>query len=232
MAFVFAPPAPVALPVAHSPDQFAVRRVYCVGRNYAAHAREMGTDPDRELPFFFCKPADAVIPVADGQTLALPYPARTDDFHYEAELVVAIGQGGSNIPLARALDHAWAYAVGLDMTRRDRQMELRKAGRPWEVGKSFDASAPIGPLHRASEIGHPTQAGIWLTVNGQDRQRSDIAHLIWSVAETIADLSTYFRLEAGDLIYTGTPEGVGAVARGDRIAVGIDGLGELHAHVV
>ncbi|CAM3609315.1 fumarylacetoacetate hydrolase family protein [Paracidovorax anthurii] len=231
MAFVFPAPAPVAVPVAGTGDHFAVRRVYCVGRNYAAHAREMGFDPDREPPFFFCKPADAVVPVAPGETLRLAYPPRTGNYHYEAELVVAIGRGGSDIPVATALDHAWGYAVGLDMTRRDRQMEMREMGRPWEIGKAFDQSAPIGPIHRASDVGHFAQAGIWLTVNGADRQRSDVSHLIWSVAETIADLSTYFRLEPGDLVYTGTPEGVGAVARGDRLAVGVDRLGELRAEI-
>ncbi|MDQ7972393.1 MAG: fumarylacetoacetate hydrolase family protein [Rhodocyclaceae bacterium] len=232
MALVFPAPAPVTLPVAGSDDRFAVRRVYCVGRNYAAHAREMGFDPDREPPFFFCKPADAVVPVAQGQTLELPYPAQTANFHYEAELVVAIGQAGSDIPVERALDHAWGYAVGLDMTRRDLQMKMREMGRPWEIGKAFDASAPTGPLHRASEVGHFTDAAIWLTVNGGDRQRSNVSHLIWSVAETIADLSRYFRLEPGDLIFTGTPEGVGAVKAGDLMKVGIDRLGELAVRVV
>ncbi|MDM0005446.1 fumarylacetoacetate hydrolase family protein [Variovorax sp. J22G73] len=231
MAFVFNPAPTVAIPVAGSDEQFAVRRVYCVGRNYAAHAREMGFDPDREPPFFFCKPADAVIPVADGQTLELPYPAKTANYHYEAELVVAIGLGGSDIPREKALEHAWGYAVGLDMTRRDLQMKMREMGRPWEIGKAFDASAPIAPLHKAATVGHFDNAAIWLTVNGADRQRSDVSHLIWSVAETIADLSTYFRLEPGDLIYTGTPEGVGAVVRGDLMKVGIDRLGELSVRV-
>ncbi len=232
MALVFPAPAPVTLPVAGSDDRFAVRRVYCVGRNYAAHAREMGFDPDREPPFFFCKPADAVVPVAQGQTLELPYPAQTANYHYEAELVVAIGKAGSDIPVERALDHAWGYAVGLDMTRRDLQMKMREMRRPWEIGKAFDASAPTGPLHLASKVGHFTDAGIWLTVNGADRQRSNVSHLIWSVAETIADLSRYFRLEPGDLIFTGTPEGVGAVKAGDLMKVGIDRLGELAVRVV
>ena len=232
MALVFPAPAPVTLPVAGSGDRFAVRRVYCVGRNYAAHAREMGFDPDREPPFFFCKPADAVVPVPEGQTLELPYPAQTANYHYEAELVVAIGQAGSDIPADQALGHAWGYAVGLDMTRRDLQMKMREMGRPWEIGKAFDASAPTGPLHKASEVGHFTDAAIWLTVNGADRQRSNVSHLIWSVAETIADLSRYFRLEPGDLIFTGTPEGVGAVKAGDLMKVGVDRLGELSVRVV
>jgi fumarylpyruvate hydrolase len=232
MAFVFTPEAPVAVPVAGSDDHFAVRRVYCVGRNYAAHAREMGFDPDREPPFFFCKPADAVVPVADGQTLELAYPSQTQNYHYEAELVAVIGKGGSDIALDDALDHVWGYAVGLDMTRRDLQMKMREMGRPWEIGKAFDRSAPIGPIHRASEVGHFVQGGVWLNVNGETKQKSDVSHLIWSVAETVADLSKFFRLEPGDVIYTGTPEGVGAVKRGDLMTVGVERLGELNVRVV
>ncbi|WBX87908.1 fumarylacetoacetate hydrolase family protein [Achromobacter mucicolens] len=227
MSFVFAPAAPVAVPIAGSQDSFPVRRVYCVGRNYAAHAREMGFDPDREPPFFFCKPADAVVPVAEGSTLSLPYPPETSNLHYEIELVAAIGKGGANISVDEALQHVWGYAVGLDMTRRDLQMKMREAGRPWELGKAFDQSAPIGPLHPAQSVKGIEQAGIWLQVNGADRQRSDIGKLIWSIAETIAYLSKYFRLEAGDLIYTGTPEGVGPVVRGDKMVGGVDGLGTL-----
>ncbi|NSX16424.1 MULTISPECIES: fumarylacetoacetate hydrolase family protein [Cupriavidus] len=232
MSYVFTPPATVAIPVAGSDDQFAVRRVYCVGRNYAAHAREMGFDPEREPPFFFCKPADAIVPVQAGTTLELPYPAQTQNYHYEAELVAVIGKGGSDIAVEQALEHVWGYAVGLDMTRRDLQMKMREMGRPWEIGKAFDASAPVGPIHRASEIGHPQQAGIWLTVNGATRQRSDVSHLIWSVAETVAYLSQFFRLEPGDVIFTGTPEGVGPVKAGDTMATGVDGLGELTVRVV
>jgi len=232
MPFVFAPAAPVAVPVAGGQDAFPVRRVYCVGRNYAAHAREMGFDPDREPPFFFCKPADAVVPVADGQTLELPYPPETANLHYEIELVAAIGQGGANIAADDALQHVWGYAVGLDMTRRDLQMKMREAGRPWELGKAFDQSAPIGPLHPAASVAGIEQAGIWLQVNGADKQRSDIGKLIWSVAETIAYLSRYFRLEPGDLIYTGTPEGVGPVVRGDKMLGGVDGLGTLSVRMV
>ncbi|MDK3023200.1 fumarylacetoacetate hydrolase family protein [Cupriavidus taiwanensis] len=232
MSYVFTPPATVAIPVAGSDDQFAVRRVYCVGRNYAAHAREMGFDPEREPPFFFCKPADAIVPVQAGTTLELPYPAQTQNYHYEAELVAVIGKGGSDIAVEQALEHVWGYAVGLDMTRRDLQMKMREMGRPWEIGKAFDASAPVGPIHRASEIGHPQQAGIWLTVNGATRQRSDVSHLIWSVAETVAYLSQFFRLEPGDVIFTGTPEGVGPVKAGDTMVTGVDGLGELTVRVV
>ncbi|CAB3706413.1 5-carboxymethyl-2-hydroxymuconate isomerase [Achromobacter marplatensis] len=232
MPFVFAPAAPVAVPIAGSQDAFPVRRVYCVGRNYAAHAREMGFDPDREPPFFFCKPADAVVPVADGQTLDLPYPPETANLHYEIELVAAIGKGGANITVDNALQHVWGYAVGLDMTRRDLQMKMREAGRPWELGKAFDQSAPIGPLHPAASVDGIGQAAIWLQVNGADKQRSDIGKLIWSVAETIAYLSKYFRLEAGDLIYTGTPEGVGPVVRGDTMVGGVNGLGTLSVRMV
>lgn len=232
MPFVFAPAAPAAVPVVGTQDTFPVRRVYCVGRNYAAHAREMGFDPDREPPFFFCKPADAVVPVAEGSTLALPYPPETSNLHYEIELVAAIGKAGSNIAVEDALQHVWGYAVGLDMTRRDLQMKLREAGRPWELGKAFDQSAPIGPLHPANAVRDIDQAAIWLQVNGADKQRSDTGQLIWSVAETIAYLSRYFRLEAGDLIYTGTPEGVGPVVRGDTMKGGVDGLGTLSVQMV
>jgi fumarylpyruvate hydrolase len=232
MPYVFAPPAVVAVPVAGSGDSFPVRRVYCVGRNYAAHAREMGFDPDREPPFFFCKPADAVMPVAEGETLNLPYPTETSNYHYEIELVAAIGKAGVGIAVEDALNYVYGYAVGLDMTRRDLQMKMREAGRPWELGKAFDDSAPIGPMYPAAVKGHFEKADIWLKVNGQDKQRSDTSKLIWSVAETISYLSRYFRLEPGDLIYTGTPEGVGPVVKGDLMEGGVEGLGMLHARVI
>lgn len=232
MTYVIQPPAQASLPVAGSDQQFPVRRVYCVGRNYAAHAREMGFDPDREPPFFFCKPADAVVPVAKGQVLELDYPVETSNYHYEIELVVAIGKGGRDITQEQASEHVWGYAVGLDMTRRDRQMQMREMGRPWELGKAFDRSAPIGPLHPASQVGHPQHAGIWLQVNGTDKQRSDIDKLIWSVPETIAYLSRFFELQPGDLIMTGTPEGVGPVVKGDLMVGGVDGLGEIQARVI
>ncbi|WJD60069.1 fumarylacetoacetate hydrolase family protein [Pseudomonas kurunegalensis] len=232
MTYLFEPAATPSLPIAGSDQRFPVRRVYCVGRNYAAHAREMGFDPDREPPFFFCKPADAVVPVAEGQTLELPYPAETSNYHYEIELVAAIGKGGRDIPLEQANQHVFGYAVGLDMTRRDLQMKMREMGRPWEIGKAFDASAPIAPLHPASQVGHPAQAGIWLQVEGADRQRSDIDKLIWSVPETIAYLSRFFELQPGDLIMTGTPEGVGPVVAGELMVGGVDGLGELHVRVI
>ncbi|WP_244832141.1 fumarylacetoacetate hydrolase family protein [Caballeronia sp. TF1N1] len=231
MNFVFSPEAPVAIPVVGSDASFAVRRVYCVGRNYAAHAREMGFDPDREPPFFFCKPADAIVPVGYDETLELPYPAQTTNYHYEAELVAVIGKGGEDIALADALNHVYGYAVGLDMTRRDLQMKMREMGRPWEIGKAFDKSAPMGPIHPVDASGHFEKAGIWLTVNEESKQKSDVSHLIWSVAETVADLSKYFRLEPGDVIFTGTPEGVGPVVSGDVMKVGIDRLGELTVRV-
>lgn len=232
MAFIFTPEAPIAASVAGSEDSIAVRRVYCVGRNYAAHAREMGFNPDREPPFFFLKPDNAVVPVAYGETLALEYPSETSNYHYEAELVAVIGKSGANIPVEQALDHVWGYAVGLDMTRRDLQIQMREMGRPWEIGKSFDRSAPLGPIHPAASVGHFDTGEIWLTVNGATKQKSNITHLIWSVAETVAYLSRLFRLEPGDLIFTGTPEGVGAVVAGDTMKVGIERLGELTVSVV
>ena len=232
MSYVFEPQAPVTLAVAGSEQKFPVRRVYCVGRNYAAHALEMGFDPDREPPFFFCKPADAVVAVAYEQVLELPYPAETSNYHYEIELVVAIGKAGRNIALEQANDCVFGYAVGLDMTRRDLQMKMREMGRPWEIGKAFDASAPIGPLHPASQIGHPSKAGLWLQVDGTDKQRSDIDKLIWSVPETISYLSRFFELQPGDLIMTGTPEGVGPVVAGERMTGGVEGLGEIQVSVV
>ncbi|MNU91367.1 Fumarylpyruvate hydrolase [compost metagenome] len=208
-----------------------MRRVYCVGRNYAAHAREMGFDPDREPPFFFCKPADAVVPVAQGSTLSLPYPPETSNLHYEIELVAAIGKGGANIPVEDALQHVWGYAVGLDMTRRDLQMKMREAGRPWEIGKAFDFSAPIAPLRTLADVGEINAGAITLEVDGQVRQNSDITHLIWSVNEVIANLSTLFALQPGDLIFTGTPEGVGAVKPGQTIKVSIERLPSLTVRI-
>ena len=232
MSYVFPPEAPIGLPIVGRSDLFPVRRIYCVGRNYAAHAREMGFDPDREPPFFFCKPDNAVVPVAYDKTLELAYPGETTNYHYEAELVAAIGKGGGNIPLEQALDHVWGYAVGLDMTRRDLQVKMREMGRPWEIGKAFDESAPLGPIHPVTGVGPFEKGGLWLTVNGEIRQKSDLSHLIWSVAETVAYLSRYFKLEPGDLIFTGTPEGVGPVEVGDLMKVGIERLGELSVKVV
>ncbi|WP_312760397.1 fumarylacetoacetate hydrolase family protein [Pulveribacter sp.] len=225
------PPAPLAtVPVAGSDEQFPVRRIYCVGRNYAEHAREMGFT-GREAPFFFMKPADAVLPVRQGQEGRLPYPPRTADLHHEIELVVAIGRGGANIAAQDALQHVWGYAVGLDMTRRDLQADMKKQGRPWCIAKGFDASAPIGPITPAAKAGNVQDAAIWLQVNGQPRQTSRTSQLIWSIAETIEHLSAAWTLQPGDLIFTGTPEGVGAVARGDVLEGGIDGLGTLRVAV-
>jgi fumarylpyruvate hydrolase len=222
------------LPVAGTNALFPVRRVYCVGRNYAAHAREMGYDPDREPPFFFCKPNDAqaVIAVPPGQTVELPYPSQTANLHYECELVVAIGKGGSDIAVADAASHIFGYAVGLDMTRRDLQFKMRDAGRPWEIGKAFDYSAPIGLIQPAAQAGAIDQAAITLAVDGVTRQSATIAHLIWSVSETIANLSTLFRLEPGDLIFSGTPEGVGAVVRGQTLSGKVDGLAGISIKLV
>ena len=219
MEYVFPPPAPAAIDVVDTDHRYPVHRIYCVGRNYAAHAREMGSDPDREPPFFFCKPADAI--VANHSTI--PYPSRTSNLHHEVELVVAIGQGGKNILPADALDHIYGYAVGLDLTRRDLQNDLKSKGHPWETGKAFDRSAPIGAITPAES--KPIDKGrIWLSVNDQLRQDADVADLIWSVPEIISELSALFELRPGDLIFTGTPSGVAAVKSGDRIEAGIDGL--------
>jgi fumarylpyruvate hydrolase len=231
MAYVFDPAPQVSVPVAGSAARFPVRRIYCVGRNYAAHAREMGFS-DREPPFFFCKPTDTIVNVAPGTTATVPYPMVSKDYQHEIELVVAIGTGGKNIPVDKATAHVFGYAVGLDMTRRDLQIASRDKGRPWETGKAFDHSAPIGVIHPASSIGHPDKAAIFVAVDGADRQRSNISHLTWSVPEVIANLSTLFELQPGDLIYTGTPEGVGKVERGQTMVGGIDGLGTISVKVV
>lgn len=230
--YAFPPEPQVTVPVAGRDALFPVRRLYCVGRNYAAHAREMGFDPDREPPFFFCKPDNSIAVAPPGQTVEFPYPPQSGNVHHEIELVVAIGRGGRDIPVEQALDHVFGYAVGLDMTRRDLQFKMRDKGRPWELGKAFDHSAPIGLIHAAEDIGHPASGAIWLQVDGADRQRSDIDALIWSVPEVIANLSTYFALQPGDLVYTGTPEGVGPVVRGQVMHGGIDGLGEIRVRVV
>ena len=200
-----------------------MRRVFCVGRNYAAHAREMGTDPDREPPFFFTKPAHAIVP----NNATVPYPPRTANLQHEIELVVAIHQGGRNIPVEKALDYVYGYAVGNDLTRRDLQFEARDKGRPWDTGKAFDRSAPITAIVPAAVSGHLRQGRIWLKVNGETRQEADIADLIWSVPEVVAELSTLFELAPGDLIYTGTPAGVSAIKAGDRLEGGVEGLDDL-----
>ncbi|MEO3433825.1 fumarylacetoacetate hydrolase family protein [Inquilinus sp. CAU 1745] len=223
MGYVIPLCEPTTLPVVGSGDGFPVRRIFCVGRNYAAHAREMGHDPDREPPFFFTKPANAVVP--SGATI--PYPVRTSDLHYEIELVVALSKGGVDIGEANALDHVYGYGVGIDLTRRDLQGEAKKMGRPWDMGKGFDNSAPMTALTPASAIGHPAKGEIWLKVNGETRQKGDLAQQIWNVQETISYLSGLVTLYPGDLIMTGTPEGVGPVVAGDRLVGGIDGLSEL-----
>jgi fumarylpyruvate hydrolase len=222
---LFSVPVPTVDVIGGTP--FPVRRIFCVGRNYRAHAIEMGKDPDREFPFFFTKPADAIVP--NDATIA--YPPRTQNFHYEAELVVAIGKGGSDIALDDAVSHIFGYATGLDMTRRDLQLQARDAGRPWDMGKGFDQSAPISAIMPIAETGPITSGKIDLTVNGAVRQSSDISLLIWSVDEIIADLSTYVALAPGDLIYTGTPEGVGTVVPGDHMLVCIDGLPDLSIRI-
>ncbi len=216
MSFVFAPPAPPSVPIKGSDARFPVHRIYCVGRNYAAHARELGND-DREPPFFFSKPADAI--VANHATL--PFPTRTENLHYEIELVVAIGTGGSHIALDAALSHVFGYAVGNDLTRRDLQFAARDKGRPWDVAKGFDRAAPTTAITPVSECGHLKQGTIWLKLNDELRQQGDLAEMIWSVPEIIAELSTLFELRPGDLIFTGTPAGVGAVQPGDRLEGGV-----------
>jgi fumarylpyruvate hydrolase len=223
MALVFPPQDTPTVAVADSDDRIPVRRIFCIGRNYAAHAREMGRDPDREPPFFFLKPADAV--VEDGATI--PYPPQTENLHYEAELVAVIGKGGVNIAEADALDHVWGYGVGNDLTRRDLQLVAREQGRPWDLGKGFDRSAPIAPIHPVSKVGHPSKGSIKLTVNGEVKQDADLSELIWSIPEMISILSHSMELKAGDLIMTGTPAGVGPLVPGDVCVVTIEGVGEL-----
>lgn len=227
-SYVIDPPAIPALPVRGTSDLFPVHRIYCVGRNYAEHAREMGHDPDREPPFFFMKSPDTLLPNGGD----FPYPARTRDVHHEIELVVALAKGGTDIPVERALDHVYGYAVGLDMTRRDLQGEAKKLGRPWEVGKSFEFSAPCSEVVPARVIGHPTQGAVWLDINGERRQRGDLDQLIWKIPEMIAQLSTLFTLAPGDLIFSGTPAGVGPVQRGDLLEGGVEGVGEIRVRVV
>lgn len=224
----FSPGPYASVEVLGTLERFPVHRIYCVGRNYAAHAREMGMDPNRDLPFFFTKPADAVVP----NGASVPYPPKTANFHHEIELVVAIGKAGENIPVEQALDHIFGYAVGNDLTRRDLQLEAREKGRPWDTGKAFDKSAPISAIRRVSEIGHPETGRIWISVNDTIKQDADISHLIWNVAETVSILSGLFKLQPGDLIFTGTPAGVGPVQSGDVMTGGIDGVGELSTRIL
>jgi 2-keto-4-pentenoate hydratase/2-oxohepta-3-ene-1,7-dioic acid hydratase in catechol pathway len=215
------------VPVQGSAELFPVRRIYCIGRNYAAHAREMGSDPTREPPFFFQKPTDAIQYVPAGTVADHPYPSLTKNYHYEAELVAVLGAGGRDIPVDKALDLVWGYAVGLDMTRRDLQRGMGDQKKPWEIGKSFDRSAPIGPVHRVASTGHFKEGAIWLKVNGATKQSADLRQMIWSVAEQISNLSAAFELMPGDIIYSGTPENVGPVVKGDVIEMHIDGLPNL-----
>ena len=231
MSFLFSPPATVSVPVMGESRAFPVHRIYCVGRNYEEHAKEMGFT-GREPPFFFLKPADALVVVAAGQTGTMPYPSQTSNLHHEIELVVAIGKGGKNIKAADAAQHIYGYAVGLDMTRRDLQNDMKKQGRPWCIGKAFDHSAPIGPITPLAHAGDVNNADIRLQVNDSDRQRSKVSKLIWNVAETIEHLSAAWELQPGDLIYTGTPEGVAAVVKGDKLVGEVAGLGQLKVQIV
>jgi fumarylpyruvate hydrolase len=231
MNYLFTPPATISVPVLGSDQRFPVNRIYCVGRNYEDHAKEMGYT-GREPPFFFLKPANAIVVVDQGATGSMPYPSLTKNLHHEIELVAAIGTGGKNIKAADALKHVWGYAVGLDMTRRDLQGEMKKQGRPWCIGKAFDHSAPIGPIVPVAQAGDIHNAEIAVTVNGEHRQKSNVAKLIWNIAETIEHLSAAWELQPGDLIYTGTPEGVNAVVSGDLMVGTVAGLPELRVKVV
>jgi fumarylpyruvate hydrolase len=212
-----------ALPIGESNQTFPVGRIYCVGRNYAEHAREMGHDPEREPPFFFMKPADAIVP----NGAAIPFPQATQDLHHEIEMIVAIGKDGANIPVEKALEHVFGYGVGLDMTRRDLQGEAKKMGRPWEMGKAFDNSAPCTALKTVAMVGHPVKGAIWLKVNGALKQKGDLSEMIWNVPEMISCLSNLVTLRAGDVIMSGTPAGVGPVKTGDRLEGHVDGIGDL-----
>ena len=222
----------VTIPVVGTDEVFPVRRIYCIGRNYAAHAREMGSDPTREPPFFFQKPTDAIQHVPTGTVGNHPYPTLTKNYHYEVELVAMIGKGGRDIPAAQALEHVYGYTLGLDMTRRDLQRAMGDQKKPWEIGKSFDHSAPMGPIHPVGMVGHFTQGAIWLKVNGQTKQSADLNQMLWSVAEQISNLSQANQLFPGDIIYSGTPENVGPVVRGDVIEIHIDGLPNLSVRIV
>ena len=216
------------VPVAGGQHEFPVHRIYCIGRNYADHVREMGGAPDRNPPVYFLKPSDAVVP----QGGAVSYPPRTENLHYEIELVAAVGKGGSGIAASDAREHIFGYAVGIDLTRRDLQHAAKADGGPWDTAKSFEQAAPISAIHAAAEVGHPRQGRIWLSVNGEVRQEADLADMIWSIDEAVADLSTYFTLMPGDLLFSGTPAGVGAVQRGDRLSGGVDGVASLDIELV
>jgi len=227
MTYVFEPAPRASVAVAGEAARFPVRRIFCVGRNYAAHAREMGKDPDREPPFFFTKPADAVVDAGANAGAEIPYPPETQNLHHEIELTVAIGKGGTDIPVEQALDHVFGYAASIDLTRRDLQFAARDKGRPWDWGKAFDNSAPIAPIHRVAEVGHPSRGRIWLSVDGDIRQDGDLDELIWPVPDVISILSRSMALKAGDLIMTGTPAGVGAIEPGQHVRGGVAGLGDV-----
>ncbi len=220
------------IPIAGDAQVFPVRRIYCIGRNYAAHAIERGSDPTREPPFFFQKPTDAIQNVAPGQVADHPYPSLTKNYHHEVELIAALKSGGTNIAAEQALDHVYGYALGLDMTRRDLQNEMAGQKKPWEIGKSFDHAAVIGPIHPVAKVGHFTKGAISLAVNGTVRQNSDLSKMIWSVAEQIAKLSEAFELKAGDIIYSGTPENVGPVVKGDVLLAKLEGLPDVSIKIV
>jgi fumarylpyruvate hydrolase len=225
--YVIAKPPVVAIPVVGSDASFPVRRVYCIGRNYAAHAIEMGHDPDREPPFFFQKNPNNLDPSGE-----FPYPPHSSDVHHEMEMSVTLKSGGTNIPVEEALDHVYGYALSLDMTRRDLQGEMKKMGRPWEIGKAFERSAPVGPVHPASDVGHLDQGAVTLKVNGELRQEGDLNQMIWKVPEMISYLSEYFELAAGDVIMSGTPSGVGPVVKGDTMEMAVEGIGSMTVKVV
>lgn len=227
MSYVISPPQQASLAVINTTDRFPVRRVFCVGRNYAAHAREMGKDPDREPPFFFTKPADAVI----DTPCTVPYPPLTQNLHHEIELVIAIGKGGRNIPEQDVMAHVWGAAVGIDLTRRDLQQEAKDMGRPWDWGKAFDHSAPISPIVPIQQVPSVETGRIWLAVNGEMRQDADLSELIWPVTEHVSILSQAVALAPGDLVMTGTPAGVGALVEGDVVTGGVDGVGELEVKI-
>jgi fumarylpyruvate hydrolase len=228
MAYVFDPPRQPSVAIVGSDSRFPVRRIFCVGRNYADHVREMGNDPKSEPPLFFTKPADAVV----ESGAVIPYPAHTENLHHEVELVIALGAGGANIAEADAMAHVWGYGVGVDLTRRDRQAEAKKAGTPWDTAKGFDLSAPVSALTPAAQAGDVQSARIWLKVNGETRQDANTSGMIWSVPEIIAGLSRWWELKAGDLIFTGSPEGVGALKRGDKIECGVVGLAALRFEII
>lgn len=230
--YVFNLPKQMSLPIKGTQTRFPVRRIYCIGRNYAAHTIEMGGDPTRETPFFFIKPIEALVECPYGQVTSVAMPPKTNNYHFEAEMAVFLHKGGKNIAIADALDHVYGYSVCLDMTRRDLQTDAKKAGRPWEIGKSPDHSAPVGIIHKASEVGHIAEGAITLTVDGRKGQSANLDHMIWTVSEQISYLSEHFELFEGDVIFTGTPEGVGQVKLGETMSCSVEGLGTIEVNMV